>query len=209
MTAAEELGRTVGVVAACEVLDIERATLYRRRRLAVAPSPRSPSLRALGAAARAEVLAILNEVRFADKAPAEVFATLLDEGTNLCSVSTMYRLLRDDDLVRMRRNQLKHHAYTKLELLATGPNQLWSWDITKLKGPEKWSAFHLYVILDVFSRYVVGWMVAERESAGLQSACLPRRSAKRRSTPPGSRSTPIGAPRCAARPSRSSSPTWG
>ena len=172
MTAAEELGRTVGVVAACEALDVARATLYRRRRPAVEPSLRRPSHRALGAAARAEVLAILNGVRFADKAPAEVFATLLDEGIYLCSVSTMYRLLRDDDLVRERRNQLKHPAYTKPELLATGPNQLWSWDITKLKGPEKWNAFHLYVILDVFSRYIVGWMVAERESAGLAKRLL-------------------------------------
>ena len=137
MTAAEELGRTVGVVAACEALEVARATLYRWRRPAVEPSPRGPSHRALGAAARAEVLAILNGMRFADKAPAEVHATLLDEGIYLCSVSTMYRLLRDDDLVRERRNQLKHPAYTKPELLATGPNQLWSWDITKLKGPEK------------------------------------------------------------------------
>jgi putative transposase len=113
------------------------------------------------------VLDALNSERFADVAPAEVHATLLDEGVYLCSVSTMYRLLHDHSEVKDRRNQLRHPNYAKPELLATGPNQLWSWDITKLKGPEKWNTFHLYVIIDVFSRYVVGWMVAERESATL------------------------------------------
>lgn len=167
MRAAEELGRTIGVAAACEAVGVPRATLYRRRRPAVEPSPRVPSHRALSEVERAAVLATLNGPRFADKAPAEVFGTLLDEGAYLCSVSTMYRLLRENGLVRERRDQLRHPAYAKPELLATGPNQLWSWDITKLKGPQKWNAFHLYVIIDVFSRYVVGWMVAERESAGL------------------------------------------
>ena len=110
---------------------------------------------------------MLNEERFADKTPAEVYATLLDEGTYMCSVRTMYRILGEHGQVRERRNQLRRPSYTKPELMATGPGQLWSWDITKLKGPAKWQYFHLYVILDVFSRYVVGWMVAERESAVL------------------------------------------
>jgi len=167
VTAVEELGKSVGVVAACEAIGVPRATLYRRRRPTTTPSPRAPSHRALRAEECARVLATLNGARFADKAPAEVYGTLLDEGTYLCSVSTMYRLLRENGLVRERRDQLTHPAYAKPELLATGPNQLWSWDITKLKGPQKWNAFHLYVIIDVFSRYVVGWMVAERESAGL------------------------------------------
>ena len=109
----------------------------------------------------------LNSERFADKPPAEVFATLLDNGDYLCSIRTMYRVLQASSQVRDRRNQLQHPTYARPELLATGPNQLWSWDITKLKGPQKWTSYHLYVILDVFSRYVVGWMVAPRESAAL------------------------------------------
>ena len=110
---------------------------------------------------------MLNSERFADKAPYEVFATLLDEGRYLCSVRTMYRILEANGQVRERRNQLRHPNYTKPELLATGPNQVWSWDITKLRGPEKWTYFYLYVIIDIFSRYVDGWMIAEKESATL------------------------------------------
>ncbi len=102
-----------------------------------------------------------------DKAPAEVYASLLDEGTYLCSIRTMYRILAEANEVRERRRQARHPAYTKPELLATGPNQVWSWDITKLHGPAKWQHYSLYVIMDIFSRYVVGWMVANRESATL------------------------------------------
>jgi putative transposase len=102
-----------------------------------------------------------------DKAPTEVYASLLDEGTYLCSVRTMYRVLAENNEVRERRNQLRHPQYKKPELLATGPNQVWSWDITKLLGPVKWTYFYLYVIMDIFSRYVVGWMLAQRESAAL------------------------------------------
>ena len=173
MTAAEALGREVSVVAACTALEVSRATLYRRRQPAPVERPeRRRSHRALSDEERARVLDTLNAERFADKAPAEVYATLLDEGTRLCSISTMYRLLEANGLVRERRDQLRHPAYAKPELLATGPNQLWSWDITKLKGPAKWTLFHLYVILDVFSRYVVGWMVADRESAALAKRLL-------------------------------------
>jgi len=132
----------------------------------VAAAPRA-NHRALSETERQVVLDTLNSERFADTAPAEVYATLLDDGIYLCSISTMYRLLRANDLVRERRDQLEHPDYAKPELLATAPNQLWSWDITKLKGPQKWSYYYLYVILDVYSRYVVGWMVAERESAAL------------------------------------------
>jgi putative transposase len=113
------------------------------------------------------VLEQLHSPRFVDQAPAEVYATLLDEGTYLCSERTMYRILAEHQEVRERREQLRHPSYKKPELLATGPNQVWSWDITKLLGPRKWTCFHLYVILDIFSRYVVGWMVAHRESAAL------------------------------------------
>jgi putative transposase len=113
------------------------------------------------------VLEVLHSERFVDVAPKEVFATLLDERVYLCSWRTMYRILARANEVRERRNQLRHPAYTKPELLATKPNEVWSWDITKLLGPAKWTYFYLYVILDIFSRYVVGWMVAERESATL------------------------------------------
>jgi putative transposase len=113
------------------------------------------------------VLAVLHDDRFADKAPAEVYATLLDDGRYLCSIPTMYRILRDNTEVRERRDQRRHPAYSAPELLAERPNQVWSWDITKLKGPKKWSYFQLYVIIDVYSRYIVGWMVADRESAVL------------------------------------------
>jgi putative transposase len=110
---------------------------------------------------------VLHSERFVDKAPAQVHATLLDEDRYLCSERTMYRLLASEGQVRERRNQLRHPNYSKPELLATGPNQVWSWDITKLKGPVKWTYFYLYVILDIYSRYVPGWMVASSESAAL------------------------------------------
>jgi putative transposase len=114
----------------------------------------------------------LNSERFQDCAPREVYATLLDEGRYLCSWRSMYRILDEHQEVRERRNQLPHPSYTKPELLATAPNQLWSWDITKLLGPSKWTYYYLYVILDVYSRYVVGWMIAERESAALAEALI-------------------------------------
>jgi putative transposase len=126
---------------------------------------RSP--RALTEAERTEVLAVLHEPRFMDLAPAEIYATLLDEGRYLCSERTMYRVLAAHHEVRERRNQRRHPHYAAPELLARGPNELWSWDITKLRGPSKWTYFYLYVMLDIFSRYVVGWMVAHRESAEL------------------------------------------
>jgi putative transposase len=121
----------------------------------------------LAPAERQPVLDTLHGERFVDRAPAEVYAALLDENTYLCSIRTMYRILQDHQEVRERRNQLRHPQYHKPELLATAPNQVWSWDITKLLGPVKWNYFHLYVILDVFSRYVVGWLLATRESAEL------------------------------------------
>ncbi len=110
---------------------------------------------------------MMHEPRFVDVAPAEIYATLLEEGRYLCAVRTMYRILSEFSEVRERRNQLRHPTYAKPELLATGPNQLWSWDITKLRGPVKWSYYCLYVIIDVYSRYVVGWLIADRESSTL------------------------------------------
>jgi putative transposase len=147
-----------------------RASYYWHRRKVAAPveaSPRPAPPRALDPTERETVLARLPEDRFQDRSPAAVYATLLDEGEYHCSIRTMYRLLAEHGEVRERRNQLTHPPYQKPELLATAPNQLWSWDITKLLGPAKWTYFYLYVILDLFSRYVTGWMVTLRESAEL------------------------------------------
>jgi len=170
MTAAETLASEVGVAPACNALSVPRASFYRHRlrRLApVSPANRPTPHRALAPDERQQVLTELNSDRFRDAAPAAVYAQLLDEGRYLCSIRTMYRVLEESGPVRERRDQLVHPPYRKPELLATGPNQLWSWDITKLRGPVKWTYFYLYVILDVFSRYVVGWMLAGRESAEL------------------------------------------
>ena len=167
--AAEELAGRIGQTAeACEALGVARSTLYRRRQ-PVTPKPkrRPRPHRALDETEREEVLGALHCERFVDKAPAQVWATLLDEGTYLCSIRTMYRILEEHGEVRERRNQRRHPNYTKPELLAEAPNQVWSWDITKLRGPVKWTYYYLYVILDIFSRYVVGWMLAHRESAAL------------------------------------------
>lgn len=146
-----------------------RSSLYRTRKITepVAAFAAVVSPRALPPTEKAEVRQVLNSERFADQPPREVYATLLDEGKYLCSWRTMYRILDENQEVRERRNQLRHPQYTKPELLATQPNQLWSWDITKLLGPTKWTYYYLYNILDVFSRYSVGWLIAERESAAL------------------------------------------
>lgn len=170
MKAVEELSPQVGTAAACRSLGVPRATLYRQRRPKPpmpAAAPRSKPPRALSDQERQEVLDVLDSEPFADKAPAEVFAALLDQGQYLCSIRTMYRVLDARHEVRERRDQLRHPTYRKPQLVATAPNQVWSWDITKLLGPAKWTYFHLYVILDIFSRYVVGWMLAHRESQHL------------------------------------------
>ena len=130
----------------------------------------SVNTRHLNSVEREAVLACLHEERFQNCAPAAIYATLLDEGRYQCSIRTMYRILAGEGEARERRDQLVHPAYTKPELLATGPNQLWSWDITKLLGPVKWTYFYLYVILDVFSRYVVGWMAATLVASATRSS---------------------------------------
>jgi putative transposase len=178
-----EVSPCLGVRATCEALGVAPATYYRSRRPERTPEPRSSS-RALSPQERQEVLDTLHEPRFVDAAPAQVVATLLDEERYLCSERTMYRVLRDNEEVRERRNQLRHPSYAAPELMATGPNELWSWDITKLKGPVKWTYFYLYVILDVFSRYVVGWMVAHRESAKLAERLIAE-SCERQGISPG------------------------
>jgi len=167
MNTALQLADQVPVRRVCAVLAVARRSFYRARnpQPAKASRPRPLSARALTAAERATVRDTLNSERFADKSPYQVYATLLDDDqAYLCSISTMYRILRQHDEVRERRNQLQHPIYSKPELLATAPNQLWSWDITKLRGPTTWSYYQLYVILDVYSRYVVGWRIATRES---------------------------------------------
>jgi len=167
--AIDALAQHIPVSRACEVLGFPRSSLYRQRQdkatetRALRPTP----ARALSGKERQQVRNLLNSERFADQSPYEVYATLLDEGVYHCSIRTMYRILADYDEVQERRHQLRHPVYTKPELLATGPNQLWSWDITKLRGPATWQYYYLYVILDVYSRYVVGWLLDDHESADL------------------------------------------
>jgi len=186
MQAAEELAPYVGVSDACRALGVPRATLYRRRR---PPRPKHDAERrrpdrALTPEERQDVLTQLHSERFCDAAPAQVVATLLEEDKRyLCSVRTMYRILAGEKEVRERRNQRRHPSYAKPELLATRPNQVWSWDITKLKGPAKWVYYSLYVILDLFSRYVVGWMLAEAERASLAERLIEATCAKQRIQP--------------------------
>jgi putative transposase len=170
MMAVNELAPIVGVSAACAALAVPRATLYRRLgAVATCSPPRPPPPRALSPQEQQAVLEVANSQRFVDSAPAEIVTTLMDDKPPLylCAVRTMYRILARAGEVRERRDQLRHPLYEKPELLATAPNQVWSWDITKLLGPQKWEYFYLYVLLDIFSRYVVGWLLAEHENASL------------------------------------------
>ena len=206
MASATELVPLVGVTAACEAVGVARASFYRCERLQVGQSAALPGAslrhegaagerseqsvpgvasgrarlhpRALSAAEQTTVLEVLHSPRFQDAAPATVYATLLDEQVYLASERTMYRLLAADGETRPRRDQLVHPTYQKPELLATAPNRVWSWDITKLLGPAKWTYFYLYVILDIYSRYVVGWMVAHREHAELAERLIAETIAK-------------------------------
>ena len=173
----EAHGARVGIVPLCDALGLARATFYRWR----STPPLEPSAlrarraprQALTPTERAGVLAVLYEERFVDLPPAQVWAQLLDAGqVPPCSIRTMYRVLAASAEVRERRNQLRHPAYRKPELLATGPNQVWSWDITKLLGPVEWTYYYLYVLLDIFSRYVVGWLLARQEAAALAKVLI-------------------------------------
>jgi len=171
-----ELTPLMGVRAACRATGRAQANHYRRHRRSPAPArperERRPQPRALSQPERDTVRALLNCPDFVDKAPATVYHELLDEGTYVASVSSMYRILRAYGEVKERRRQAVHPARVKPELVATQPNQIWSWDITKLHGPAKWSYFYLYVIIDIYSRYTVGWLIAERESAVLAERLL-------------------------------------
>ena len=174
MAALADLAPDGGVIAAsCDALNVSRASFYRRqvRHRQPLPPPPPPSrpkpARALSVAERQDVLDLLRSPSYADLAPAEIYASLLDQGIYHCSIRTMYRLLHEHEEIRERRRQLSHPTYHKPELLAKAPNQVWSWDITKLRGPVKWTYFYLYVIIDIFSRRVVGWRLADTESAAL------------------------------------------
>jgi putative transposase len=168
MDAVRQIAPKLGVSATCAALDVPRSTYYRNRAPVFGPKERRRSPpRRIPDVERKVILDVLHEPRFVDLAPAEVYATLLEDDRYLCSMRSFHRILAENVESRERRNQLRHPQYKKPELLATAPNQLWSWDITKLHGPAKWTYFYLYVVLDVYSRHVVGWMVAYRESASL------------------------------------------
>lgn len=179
MQAAATLSSDVGKKPACEAFGVPRATFYRH--IDADPKPvakQPPPPLALSPSERQAVIEELHSERFQDTAPLEVYASLLDEGCYLCSPRTMYRILSSEhNAVKERRRHVQRPRYSKPELLATAPNHVWSWDITKLKGPAKWTYFYLYVILDIFSRFVVGWMVAHRELDSLakrliEESCL-------------------------------------
>ena len=188
MEAVEVLTPEVGTKPACVAVGISRASVYRlrarRKRPSAEPLQRPSPPRALKVEERQQVLDVLHSEKFVDQAPQEVYAALLDEGQYLCSIRTMYRLLEAHQEVKERRDQLRHPVYQKPELLATAPNQVWSWDITKLLGPVKWTYFYLYVVLDIFSRYVVGWMIASRESAVLAQKLI-QDTIEKQNIPPG------------------------
>jgi len=169
---AEALAPTIGVSAACEWLGVPRSSLYRSRQPAPLPGPRPTPARALTPEERTTVRQLLNSDRFVDQAPRQVYAALLDEDIYLCHWRTMYRILEAHLEVRERRDQRQHPPTVKPQLETTGPRQLWSWDITKLKGPVKWHYYYLYVIIDVYSRFVVGWLIAEVESAELAETLI-------------------------------------
>ena len=207
----EELTPIIGTRPACRALGAAPATIYRRRRPPEPrpPKPRPTPERALTGRERQQVLDVLHCERFVDVSPEETWATLLDEGTYLCSPRTMYRILAaHHGGVRERRDQLTHPAYAKPELLAERPNELWSWDVSKLKGPAKWTWFYLYVILDVFSRDIVGWTLQYRENAQLATALIEQAAEQQQITPKiltlhADRGGPMR-----SKPSRSCSPTW-
>jgi putative transposase len=179
--AVAELTPLVGVRAGCAAVGEAQARWYRRHRQSPPPKREgAPAAqpRALSEVERKELRRVLNSAEHVDEAPATVYAKLLDEGVYLASVPTMYRVLRDHGEVRERRRQATHPAAKKPELLAAMPNQVYSWDITKLLGPVKWTYFYLYVILDIYSRYVPGWLLAHAETARLAEVLLADTAAK-------------------------------
>lgn len=181
---AEALAAQVGVSRACDALNVPRSRVYRSRHPSLMPLARPTPTHALSETERSAVREMLNSERFMDQAPRQVYAELLDEGRYLCSVSTMYRVLRAHEEVQERRQVRRHPVYRKPELLATAPNQVWSWDISLMRGPVKWTHFALYTVLDIFSRYVVGWMIATAQTSDLARQ-LVSESARRQGILPG------------------------
>lgn len=186
MAAIQEVSAVVSISETCESMNIPRATYYRilSSKAKEPKAPRTKSPRALSDEEQKAVLDVLHSERFVDTAPATVVATLLDEGTYLCSTRTAYRILNGEGEIKERRRQARRPEYTKPELLASGPNQVWSWDITKLKGPAKWTYHYLYVMIDIYSRYVVGWMIAECESSNLAQLLI-EESCEKQGVEPG------------------------
>jgi putative transposase len=170
--ALEHLVPLVGVLAACAALAVNRASYYRWLQPAAEQQRRPEPKRKLSADERRHVLDLLDSERFLDKAPRQVYAELLDENTYVCSVRTMYRILAEHGQIRERRQQRRHPTYVKPELVARRPNQVWSWDITKVPGPRPGVYYSVYVVLDIFSRYIVGWTLARTESAAIAKAML-------------------------------------
>jgi putative transposase len=170
----DDLEAVTSTKEACELLGASRATRYRRRRppLVGPPPPRPTPPNALSEAEGQHILSVLRSEEYCDLAPAQIWARLLDDGVYLCSISTMYRLLAVAGENRERRRQRTHPARKKPELIATAPNRVWSWDITKLQGPTRGVYYELFVIIDIFSRYVVGWMVAPAETGELAEAFI-------------------------------------
>lgn len=187
-TAVAELAPLIGVRAACRATGRSQAEHYRRHRQSPPPPakprpPRRPQPRALSTQERQTVRSLLNIGEFADMAPAAVYHQLLDDGIYVASVSTMYRVLREHGEVKERRRQATHPAHVKPELSATRPNEIWSWDITRLRGPGKRDFYHLYSIIDIYSRYTVGWLVAARESEDLAEKLIADTLAKQNIAP--------------------------
>ena len=166
MSALIESQDEIDIKPACQQLELSRATFYRRIKPPAEkygpPKPRPKPARSLSPDEQEEVLGLLHSDRFVDQAPAQVVAKLLEEGEYFCSERTMYRVLAANGEVKERRNQRKHPSYARPELLAKAPNQVWSWDVTKLKGAAKGQYFSLYVIIDIFSRYIVGCFLSKR-----------------------------------------------
>ena len=183
MAIVSDLSQHISLKQACDVLNVPRSRIYRARQPQVAAKPRPTPPNALTPEERATVRETLNSERFMDCTPRQVYATLLDEGTYLGHWRTMYRILAEHDEVRERRNLLRRPSYSKPELLATAPNQVWSWDITKLRGPRKWDHFALYTVLDIYSRYVVGWLIAEVECSELARQLIAESARKQGITP--------------------------
>ena len=172
---AETLGKDVGVSQACRALSVPRSSVYRTRQPKAEPSSRPTPPRALSTEEKAEIRAVLNNGRFCDSSPREVYATLMDvDGVYHCHWSTMYRILKEHGEVQERRKQRNHPKRVKPELRATGPNQVWSWDITYLPSPVRGHFFYLYMVMDVWSRKIMGWDVHSVEDMALSSAMICR-----------------------------------